>query len=89
AEIESMLTDDALAAAYAQHGSYREAADALSEQTGQPISKDKVYRAVQRRGGVRAVKSDTNSHSVRRTVASQRRDGKKKIPNRPEAMDFT
>lgn len=88
AEIESMLTDDAFVAAYAEHGSYRKAADALSEQTGQQISKDKVSRAVQRKGGPRAVRSETNSNSVRRTVASQRRDGKKKIQNRPEAMDW-
>lgn len=89
AEIESMLTDDALTAAYEQHGSYREAADALSAQTGQPISKDRVFRAVKRKGGTKTVHSDTNSGSVRRTVASQRCDGKKKIQNRPEAMDFT
>lgn len=88
AEIESMLTDDALIAAYAQYGSYRKAADALSEQTGQQISKDKVSRAVQRKGGRQTVRSETNSNSVRRTVASQRRDSKKKIQNRPEAMDW-
>lgn len=88
AEIESMLTDDNFAAAYAQHGTYRKAAEALSEQTGQEISKDRVWRAVQRKGGPQVVPSETNSNSVRRTVASQRRDSKKKIQNRPEAMDW-
>lgn len=88
AEIESMLTDDALVAAYLMHGSYRKAADELSKQTGQHISKDKVSRAVHRNGGPKAVRSETNSNSVHRTVASQRRDGKKKIQNRPEAMDW-
>ena len=88
AEIGSMLEDDALVVAYEQHGSYRKAAEALSEQTGQTVTKDRVYRAVQRRGGSRTVQSDTNSHSVRRTVASQRRDGRKNIQNRPEAVDW-
>ncbi|MEO1997911.1 MAG: hypothetical protein ABGZ17_21835 [Planctomycetaceae bacterium] len=88
AEIESMLTDDALVAAYGQHGSYRKAAEALSDQTGQFISKDKVARAVKRKGGPQALGTAMNSDSVRRTVASQRRDGKKKIQNRPEAMDW-
>lgn len=88
AEIESMLTDDNFAAAYEQHGTYRKAAEALSEQTGQEISKDRVWRAVQRKGGSKAVRSETNSNSVRRTVASQRCDNKKKIQNRPEAMDW-
>ena len=88
AEIQSMLTDDVLVAAYSEYGSYRKAADALSEQTGQLISKDKVSRAVQRRGGPRSVRSETNSNSVRRTVASQRCDRRKKIQNHPEAMDW-
>mgnify|MGYP007073189421 FL=1 len=87
AEIGSMLEDDALVVAYAQHGSYRAAAEALSVQTGRTVTKDKVYRAVQRRGGARTVQSDTNSHSVRRTVASQRRNKTKSIQNRPTAAD--
>lgn len=88
AEEKSSLTDDVLVAAYRQAGSVRKAADFLSEQTGSRISKDKVQRALQRAGGQSAVASGQDSESVRRTVASQRRDSRKKIPNRPEAMDF-
>lgn len=88
AEEKSSLTDDVLVAAYRQASSVRKAADFLSEQTGSRISKDKVQRALQRAGGQAAVASGQDSESVRRTVASQRRDSRKKIPNRPEAMDF-
>ena len=88
AEEKSSLTDDVLVAAYRQAGSVRKAADFLSEQTGSRISKDKVQRALQRAGGQSAVASGQDSESVRRTVASQRRDSRKKIPNRPEAMDI-
>lgn len=87
-EIQSLVMDEALVAAYVQHGSYRKAATALSQETNQIITKDKVYRAVQRKGGLTAVSRGTSSNSVRRTVASQRRDGKKKIPNAPEAVDW-
>lgn len=88
AEDKTNLTDDILIAAYRQHNSMRKAAEFLSSQTGQTVTKDKVQRAVQRAGGVKAVASGINSDSVRRSVASQRRDGKKKIQNRPEAMDW-
>jgi len=74
AEIKSLLTDDAYEAAYREHGSYRKAADALTEQTGQQIGKDKVRRAVERRGGRDEVMAKEDSPSVARTVASQRRD---------------
>jgi len=83
AEIKSLLTDDAYVAAYKEHGSYRKAADAMTEQTGQKISKDKVQRAVERRGGLAEIVPDEDSASVSRTVASQRRDrGKKFIERR-------
>jgi len=82
AEIRSLLTDDAYAAAYKEHGSYRRAAEALTRQTGQPISKDKVRRAVERHGGRADVISDEDSASVARTVASQRRDRAKKFIER-------
>ena len=82
AEIKSLLTDDAYAAAYREHGSYRRAAEALTRQTGQPISKDKVRRAVERHGGQGDVISDEDSASVARTVASQRRDRSKKFIER-------
>ncbi len=82
AEIKSLLTDDAYVAAFKQHGSYRKAAAALTEQTGQPIDKDKVRRAVKRHGGRADVVSDEDSASVARSVASQRRDRSKKFIER-------
>jgi len=82
AEIKSLLTDDAYVAAYKEHGSYRKAADALTEQTGQKIGKDKVRRAVERHGGRAEVTPDEDSASVSRTVASQRRDRAKKFIER-------
>jgi hypothetical protein len=87
-EIQALVMNEALVAAYVQHGSYRKAAEALSQETNRIITKDQVYRAVQRTGGLSAVARGTSSDSVRRTVASQRRDGKKKIPNAPEAVDW-
>jgi len=82
AEIKSLLTDDAYVAAYKEHGSYRKAADALTEQTGQKIGKDKVRRAVERRGGLAEIMPKEDSPSVSRTVASQRRDRAKKFIER-------
>lgn len=82
AEIKSLLTDDAYVAAYKEHGSYRKAADALTEQTGQKIGKDKVRRAVERRGGLAEIMPEEDSPSVSRTVASQRRDRAKKFIER-------
>ncbi len=82
AEIKSLLTDDALIAAYKEYGSYRKAAEALTEQMGQPISKDKVKRAVDRKGGVAAVIPQSDSASVARGVASHPRDRQKKFLER-------
>jgi hypothetical protein len=82
AEMQSKEWDDILVAAYKQHGSFRKAARALTQQTGEPISKDKVQRAVERRGGLAEVMSDSDSPSVARTVASQRRDRAKKVLER-------
>lgn len=82
AEIKSLLTDDAYVAAFKQHGSYRKAAAALTEQTGQKIGKDKVRGAVERHGGRAEVLSGEDSVSVSRTVASQRRDRSKKFIER-------
>ncbi len=82
AEIKSLLTDDAYVAAYKEHGSYRDAAEALTRQTGRPVSKDAVYRAVQRHGGQAGTVEEEDSPSVARGVASQRRDRAKKIVER-------
>lgn len=46
AEINGMISNEMYVAAYRQHQSYRKAAEELSRQTGQKISKDKVARAV-------------------------------------------
>jgi len=82
AEIKSLLTDDAYVAAYKQHDSYRKAADALTEQTGQSISKDRVRRAVERHGGRAEIIPEEDSASVSRTVASQRGDRAKRFIER-------
>jgi len=79
AEIKGHLEDDVLVAAYVAHGSYRKAAAALTEQTGEPVTTDKVQRAVERRGGIAEVMADSDTPSVARTVASQRRDRQKKV----------
>jgi hypothetical protein len=84
AEIEAHLEDDVLIAAYKEFNSLRVAADALTEQLGRTITKDKVYGAVQRAGGVKAVARTANSQSVRRTVVSQRRDSGQKILHRAQ-----
>lgn len=82
AALDSQQWDDILAAAYRQHGSYRKAATELTKKTGQTISKDKVRRAVERKGGIAEVMADTDSASVSRTVASQPRDRAKKFAER-------
>ncbi len=86
--LKSHLKDDDLINAYREYGSSRKAAAELSKQHGVKISKDAVARAVQKRGGPAAVKSDHDSASVRRTVASQRRDRKKKFAAPPEPPEI-
>lgn len=83
AEVKTQLEDDVLVAAYLEFGSCRAAATALTTQLDKPITKDKVYRAVQRAGGVNAVARTEDSLSIHRTVASQRRDGRKTIRKSP------
>ena len=73
------LTDEALVRAYVKHGSYRKAADALIAE-GHETDRWAVERAVKKHGGVEAVRRIADSQSVRRTVASQKRDGKRIIP---------
>ncbi len=73
------LTDEALVRAYVKHGSYRKAADALIAE-GHETDRWAVERAVQRMGGVEKVRRIVDSQSIRRTVVSQRRDGKRIIP---------
>ncbi len=79
AELKSNLTDDILVAAYQQHGSLDKAAAALSQQTETEISRDKVWRAVQRAQKAGILARTEDSGSVSRSVASQRRDRGKKF----------
>jgi hypothetical protein len=89
AEEKTALTDDVFVAAYRQHGSIRQAAAFLSEQTGQNVSKDQVHRALQRAGGAAAVLNTEDSDSIQRPVASQRRDkhGKRMRKAKPTEED--
>jgi len=82
AEIKSLLTDDALVAAYKQYGSLRKAAQALTKDTGEQITKDKVKRAVDRLADVDDVVSKKDSPSVSRRVASHPRDRAKQFQER-------
>jgi hypothetical protein len=86
--LKSSLRDEHLLQAYREHGSYRKAAAALSK-PGLKVSKDAVKRAVKRAGGIGAVKRDKDSESVRRTVASQRRDRQRKFasPTQPPEIE--
>lgn len=79
AELKANLTDDILVAAYQQHGSLDKAAAALSKQTETVISRDKVWRAVQRAQEAGVLARTEDSGSVSRSVASQRRDRGKKL----------
>jgi hypothetical protein len=76
--IENMVSVDALVQAYLVHGSYRKAADALVDD-GQTTDRWAVERAVKAKGGPKAVRRETDSGSVGRTVASRSRDRTKKI----------
>jgi hypothetical protein len=73
-EVKSMLADDAIAHAYATHGSYRKAAAVLTAECGTPVRKDQVARAIQRLGGPKKVGMTSDSESICRAVASHRRD---------------
>lgn len=64
AERHTELTDAVFVEAYRQTGSYRKAAELLSERTSQLVSKDQVSRAVHRSGGTRAVYRETDSDST-------------------------
>ncbi len=79
AERKSELEDDVLVAAYLEFGSIRAAADGLTNRGDRKVTKDKVYGAVKRAGGIHAVARTEDSMSVHRSVASQHRDSGKKI----------
>jgi len=74
AEGKTNLRDDWLVSAYKQCGSYRKAAQFLSDESQQTVTKDQVLDAVNRAGGREAVVRGDDSESVVRTVSSRRRD---------------
>jgi hypothetical protein len=86
ADKKSELPDAAVLQAYRQHGSSRKAAAALTAD-GYQIDHSTVARIVRKFDEVDIARGDS-SKSVVRTVASQRRDGKKKISNTTEALDY-
>jgi hypothetical protein len=79
AENKTELIDEVFVMAYRQEGSLRNAAEYLTKQTGQTVTKDKIARAVARNGGPESVLRADNSDSIVRDSASQRRDSKGKI----------
>lgn len=79
AVITNLGRKEACVAAYKSLGSYRKAADHLTEQTGSPYSKDMVRRAVLEAGGPDAVLELADSGAALRRVASQARDRAKRI----------
>lgn len=88
AEAKTGLTDDIFVAAYRQHGSVRKAAAFLSQQTGRHVSKDQVHCALKRSGGIQAVLNAEDSDSIQRTVASQRRDRRRKFASPTQPPDI-
>lgn len=78
AEGKAELNDNLLVAAYQHCGAYRSAAEYVATVSGKSVSKDSVFRAVQRSGGALAVLNGADSNSIVRGVASQPRDKKGK-----------
>jgi hypothetical protein len=78
-ESKVQLTDDLLVGAYVRTGSLDKAAAALSEELGRKVSRDSIHRALNRQGGIDAVRATHDSGSVLRVVASQPRDRAKRI----------
>jgi hypothetical protein len=73
------LSDDNLLMAYRQHGSYRDAADALPKEINAKYWK--IARAVNRAGGIAAVRCDESSASIERVPHRQR--GRRRTNNPP------
>jgi predicted RNA-binding Zn-ribbon protein involved in translation (DUF1610 family) len=72
-EIKSLVSDDALVAAYKKYGSYAKAAAGLTNE-GVPTNRWAVERAVKKAGGWKGVIRIDDSESVVRSRSSQRRD---------------
>ncbi len=77
AEVKSLLSDDQLVAAYRQYGSYTKAAAGLKQQ-GVETNRYAVAKAVDRAGGIKAVRRGDDSESIVRSRSSQRRDTPRK-----------
>ncbi len=82
AEVKCHLEDDVLIAAYKTYGSVRNASKALTDQLGRTVTKDKVYNALKRAGGVKKLREGDDSAAIARTVASQPRDRAKRFLER-------
>lgn len=78
AEQKTHLTDDVLVAARRQCGSLRKAAEYLSSETGQDVTKDQVFRAVKRAGGLAEIINASDSDSIVRTSPTARGRSKSK-----------
>lgn len=87
--LKTELTDEVYLAAYCHQGTVRNAATFLSEQTKTTVSKDKIYRALKRAGGSKAVLNAQDSNSTVRAVASRPRDkrGKQLIQTQSEVEE--
>lgn len=72
AVLRSHLSHEEIIATYLRHGTVRATGLALG------ISKDRVQRALNARGGARAIREQESSASIVRSVASRSRDKKKK-----------
>lgn len=83
AAMKKQLDQDAYVAAYKLHGSARRAAVALGKE-GIKVHFSTIARAATRAKQAEEIARSTNSQSVRRTVASQRRDSGQKILHRPQ-----
>jgi hypothetical protein len=68
------ITNDLLIAAYAQCGTYRDAAAFLSKESETDVGKDRVRRAVIKARGGKAGVSDKVSNSIVRSTGRDRRD---------------
>jgi hypothetical protein len=72
-EIKSLVSDDALVAAFKKYGSYAKAAAGLTQE-GFETNRWAVERAVGRAGGIKKVRRGDDSESIVRSRSSQRRD---------------
>lgn len=72
-EVQSLVSDDALVAAYKQYGSYAKAVVGLAAE-GVKTNRWAVERAVKRKGGIKKVMRKEDSDSVVRSRSSLRRD---------------